>query len=232
MCVTFPRCSVFTTTNTPHSGSGQTVNLQIKANDSRVWQFNKTLAGTIAQKSVVARFNLNGICFTLYTLSICVIAPEKSLQKKKKKQEKENHSEDEIKIIYFGHKDSYKDSRMERFMSGARLFWAARHLGGIFRLFFFCRETRTGRQKKQSFLELSRWLLQTPPPRKRKHRTVQGEPPTHPRYAWLCSSCIHLGCLRSSVQYVNAAFPPSTLSLTLGHSDGGARGGPPVVVFN
>lgn len=101
--------------------------------------FNKTRAGTIAQKSAVAQFNLKGICFTLYSLSICVIAPEKSLQreKKKKKARKKNHSEDEMNIVYFGRKDSHKDSRMGSFMSGARLFSAARHLATIFRLFFF-----------------------------------------------------------------------------------------------
>lgn len=106
---------------------------------------------------------------------------------------------------------------MESFMSSARLFWAARAVtlsasSDCFFFFSFCCETRTRRQKKQSFWELSRPLLQTPPPRKHKHGTVQREPPTHPRYAWLCSSCIHLGCIQRSVQRVDAAFPPSTLS--------------------
>lgn len=89
---------------------------------------------------------------------------------------------------------------------------------------FRCRESRAGRQKERSLSELSRRLPRTPPPWKHKHGTVQREPPTHPRYAWLCSSCIYRGCLWCSEQYVDAAFPPSMLCLTPGHPDGGAQG--------
>lgn len=117
----FPRYPVFPTTRHVQTADKPSIcrsRLMIPALDS----FNKTRAGTIAQKSAVAQFNLKGICFTLYSLSICVIAPEKSLQKEKKKKEskKKNHSEDEMNIIYFGRKDSHKDSRMESLMSGAR----------------------------------------------------------------------------------------------------------------
>lgn len=49
MCKSFPRHPLLTVRRMPLSESWQTVNLQIKANDSCVWQFNKTLTKTIAQ---------------------------------------------------------------------------------------------------------------------------------------------------------------------------------------
>lgn len=113
------------------------------------------------------------------------------------------------------------------------------HLADCFFFFFlFCllETTRTGRQKEQSLLELSRRLWRTPPSRwKHKHGTVQREPPTRLRSSWLCSSRIHRGCLRRGVQYVDAAFHPSTtLSLTPGRPDGGGQeegGGGGVLLF-
>lgn len=48
-CKLFPRHPLLTARHTPLSESWQTVNLQIKANDSCAWQFNKTLTKTIAQ---------------------------------------------------------------------------------------------------------------------------------------------------------------------------------------
>lgn len=86
---------------------------------------------TIALKAAVAPLNWRGKCFRLCSLLICAMAPEKSLPK----QEKENHSEDGIKIIYFGRKGGHKDSGMERFTTGTRLFRAGRHPADIGRLF-------------------------------------------------------------------------------------------------
>lgn len=67
-CKPFHRHPLLTVRRTPLSESWQTVNPQIKANDSCVWQLNKTTANTIAQKAALARFDLRQIFFILYIL--------------------------------------------------------------------------------------------------------------------------------------------------------------------